>query len=85
MPGVVFTPLASVMVAKDVSVRIVVQLLLPSKVYNMAGGVTSDDTKLPASAPRSTGVKVLLVCPSKSFVTLVILVPAASTCVALVG
>src|SRR4051812_13341662 len=51
----------------------------------MVGDTTSDETKLPASAPISEGVKPLLVCPSKSVVTHAMADPVPSTGVGLVG
>ena len=59
--------------------------MLPSEKEAIIGALTSNEIKLPASAPISVGVKLVLVCPSKSSVIAGIAAPEASMGVAKVG
>ena len=60
-----YIPVASVIVA--VTVRLVVSVeFVNGAATTIDGGAISIGVKLPASAPKSIGDNVLLVCPSKS-------------------
>ena len=81
VPAVVFTKLPSVMVAKDVSVRVAVQLVLPNAVYVIVGGAKSPTVSY---APM-VGVVTFLVVLLKSVVIPAIGVPAPTIEPAVVG